>query len=69
MRLLDSLLETKCGAEMHDALKFLQGNWTEEACATEAFNELEALERDKGYLGENFMGIGYQDAEPAGLQR
>jgi raffinose/stachyose/melibiose transport system substrate-binding protein len=61
MRLLDSLLETKCGAEMHDTLKFLQGNWAEEACATEAFNELKAWS-DKGYLGENFMGIGYQDS-------
>ena len=61
MRLLDSLLETKCGAETHDTLKFLEGNWTEEPCATEAFNELAAW-KDKGYLGENFMGIGYQDS-------
>jgi raffinose/stachyose/melibiose transport system substrate-binding protein len=61
MRLLDSLLETKCGAEMHDTLKFLQGDWAAEPCATEAFNELKAWS-DKGYLGENFMGIGYQDS-------
>jgi len=61
MRLLDSLLETKCGAATHDSLKFLEGNWAEEPCATEAFNELRAWS-DKGYLGENFMGIGYQDS-------
>ena len=61
MRLLDSLEETMCGAETHDSLKFLEGNWAEEPCATEAFNELKAWQ-DKGYLGENFMGIGYQDS-------
>jgi raffinose/stachyose/melibiose transport system substrate-binding protein len=61
MRLTDSLLETKCGAEKHDALKFLEANWAEEPCATEAFNEL-AKWNEMGYLGEDFMGIGFQDA-------
>jgi raffinose/stachyose/melibiose transport system substrate-binding protein len=60
-RLTDSLMETMCGAETHDALKFLEANWTEEPCATEAFNEL-AKWNEMGYLGEDFMGIGYQDA-------
>lgn len=62
MRLLDSLLETKCGAEMHDALKAMEANWAEEPCATEAFNELAAWDA-AGYLGENYMGIGFQDAQ------
>jgi len=61
MRLLDSLLETKCGAETHDALKAMTVSWADTPCATEAFNELAAW-NDKGYLGKNFMGIGYQDA-------
>jgi raffinose/stachyose/melibiose transport system substrate-binding protein len=61
MRLTDSLLETFCGAETHDALKFLEANWAEEPCATEAFNEL-ARWNEMGYLGEDFMGIGFQDA-------
>jgi raffinose/stachyose/melibiose transport system substrate-binding protein len=61
MRLTDSLLETMCGAETHDALKFLEANWAEEPCATEAFNEL-AKWNEMGYLGEDFMGIGFQDA-------
>jgi raffinose/stachyose/melibiose transport system substrate-binding protein len=61
MRLTDSLLETMCGAETHDALKFLEASWAEEPCATEAFNEL-ARWNEMGYLGEDFMGIGFQDA-------
>ena len=55
MRLLDSLLETKCGAETHDTLKFLQGDWTAEPCATEAFNELAAW-KDKRLPGRELHG-------------
>ena len=61
MRLLDSLLETFCGAETHDALKAMEANWAEEPCATEAFVEL-ARWNTAGYLGENYMGIAPQDA-------
>jgi raffinose/stachyose/melibiose transport system substrate-binding protein len=61
MRLLDSLLETTCGADKHDALKALEANWAEEPCATEAFVELDRW-NNAGYLGENFMGISPQDS-------
>ena len=61
MRLLDSLLETKCGAETHDALKAMTANWAEEPCATEAFVELKRWDTD-GFLGEDYMGISPQDS-------
>src|SRR5688572_8527402 len=61
MRLADSLLETCCGAETHDALKAMEVSWTEEPCATQAFNEL-ARWNEAGYLGESYMGISNQDA-------
>lgn len=62
MRLLDSLLETACGAEKHDALKSMTLSWTEEPCALEAFTELERWNTD-GYLGQDYLGIGPQDAQ------
>jgi raffinose/stachyose/melibiose transport system substrate-binding protein len=62
MRLVDSLFETACGAEKHDALKFLQVDWTTEPCATEAYQQLDAWNK-AGYLGQDFMGIGFQDAQ------
>lgn len=55
MRLMDVLLETKCGAEKHDALKAMTVKWTEEACATEAFAEMEKWA--KNYILSPFMGI------------
>jgi raffinose/stachyose/melibiose transport system substrate-binding protein len=61
MRLLDSLLETKCGAEKHDALKAMTANWAEEPCATEAFIELKRWDTD-GFLGKDYMGISPQDS-------
>ncbi len=61
MRLLDSLLETKCGAEKHDALKSMTLSWTEEPCATEGFAELARWQSD-GYLGKDFLGISPQDS-------
>ncbi len=61
MRLLDSLLETKCGAEKHDALKAMTANWAEEPCATEAFVELKRWDTD-GFLGKDYMGIAPQDS-------
>jgi raffinose/stachyose/melibiose transport system substrate-binding protein len=61
MRLLDSLLETKCGAEKHDALKAMTANWAEEPCATEAFVELKRWDTD-GFLGKDYMGISPQDS-------
>lgn len=61
MRLLDSLVETKCGAEIHDALKAMEASWAEEPCATEAFEALDTW-NSSGYLGENYMGINQDDA-------
>lgn len=55
MRLLDNLLELKCGAETHDALKSLQASWATEPCATAAFTELK-LWVDK-YIVPDFIGI------------
>jgi raffinose/stachyose/melibiose transport system substrate-binding protein len=55
MRLLDVLLETTCGPETHDALMALEANWADEACATEAFEELSTW--STSYLNEGFIGI------------
>ena len=55
MRLLDNLLETKCGAETHDALKFLKASWATEPCAAEAFTELKRWADN--YIVKDFIGI------------
>jgi raffinose/stachyose/melibiose transport system substrate-binding protein len=39
MRLMDAVLEAKCGAKTHDALKAMSVKWSETGCATEAFND------------------------------
>jgi raffinose/stachyose/melibiose transport system substrate-binding protein len=55
MRLMDVLLETKCGAEKHDALMAMTADWTKEACAAESFAELGKWSSD--YVLSPFMGI------------
>lgn len=40
MRLLDNLLETKCGSSTFDKLTALKGDWGSEQCVTDAFTEL-----------------------------
>lgn len=55
MRLMDVLLETKCGAETHDALMEMQADWSTTPCATEAFTELDMWARN--YILSPFMGI------------
>lgn len=55
MRLLDNLLETKCGAETHDALKTLKASWATEPCVTEAFTELKRWADN--YIVKDFIGI------------
>ncbi|MBD8519056.1 ABC transporter substrate-binding protein [Plantibacter sp. CFBP 8804] len=40
MRLLDNLLETKCGAELNDELTSLEANWAKEPCVDDAFGAL-----------------------------
>jgi len=52
MRLLDSLLETKCGADTHNDLVGLKADWAGEACVGEAFGELKTW-------GDNFFQPGY----------
>ncbi|WP_369051902.1 ABC transporter substrate-binding protein [Kineococcus terrestris] len=55
MRLLDSLLETGCGAETHDALKAGEADWSAEACVDDAFTELKTWGDE--YVNDGFMGI------------
>ena len=53
MRLMDEILETKCGATTHDALKALKVKWSDTACATDAFNEFHKW--TTSYLLKPFM--------------
>ncbi|AEG44474.1 ABC transporter substrate-binding protein [Isoptericola variabilis] len=60
MRLLDSLIETMCGAEKADELTQGDGDWGAEPCVTEAFTELKMWGDE--YLNEGFMAISNDDA-------
>lgn len=60
MRLLDSLIETECGAETADELNIGDGDWGAEACVTSAFTELKTWGDE--YLNDGFMGINNDDA-------
>ncbi len=55
MRLMDVILEAKCGADKHDALTAMSLKWTEEACVVQAFGELQKW--GKNYVLSPFMGI------------
>lgn len=55
MRLMDELLETKCGLETHDALMKMKVSWAEEPCAAKAFEELHLW--TSKYTLKPFMGI------------
>jgi raffinose/stachyose/melibiose transport system substrate-binding protein len=55
MRMMDALLETKCGAEKHDALMATKADWAAEACATDAFVELHNW--TSNHFLKPFMGI------------
>lgn len=55
MRLMDVILETKCGAEKHDALKAMALDWATETCATDSFVELH--DWTSNYILSPFMGI------------
>ena len=63
MRLMDELLETKCGAQTHDALIAMTADWSKESCATDAFTELKRW--TDGYMLKPFMGL--SDAQAQGL--
>ncbi len=60
MRLMDVLLETKCGADKHDALMAMKADWTKEPCATDAFTEFAKWTKD--YTLKPFMGISNQQS-------
>ncbi|RYV51179.1 ABC transporter substrate-binding protein [Pengzhenrongella frigida] len=60
MRLLDALIETKCGADLADTLNTTQAGWDTEECVTEAFTELKTW--GDTYLNEGFMGINNDDS-------
>lgn len=55
MRLMDVILETKCGAEKHDQLMDMKLDWATEPCATESFVELH--DWTANYILSPFMGI------------
>lgn len=55
MRLMDVIVETKCGAETRDALFAMQASWSETPCATEAFAEMQTW--GQNYILSPFMGI------------
>ena len=55
MRLMDVILETKCGAEKHDQLMDMKLDWATEPCATESFVELH--DWTSNYILSPFMGI------------
>ena len=55
MRLLDNLLETRCGAETHDALKAMKASWADTPCASEGFVELKRWVDN--YIIPDFIGL------------
>lgn len=55
MRLMDVILESKCGAETHDQLMNMEISWSDTACATDSFAELDKWA--KNYILSPFMGI------------
>ena len=55
MRLMDVILESKCGADKHDALMNMKVDWSTEPCATASFEELSKW--SKNYILNPFMGI------------
>ncbi len=61
MRLLDSLIETTCGAATADTLNTTQKGWDTEPCVTQAFTELKTW-GDK-YINTGFMGMSDADAQ------
>jgi raffinose/stachyose/melibiose transport system substrate-binding protein len=60
MRLLDALVETKCGVETADTLNTGDGDWGAESCVTEAFTELKTWGDE--YLNEGFMALSNDDS-------
>lgn len=55
MRLLDSILETKCGSDGYQALVTKEASWADEACVTETFTEFARWTSE--FLNEGFISI------------
>jgi raffinose/stachyose/melibiose transport system substrate-binding protein len=55
MRLMDEILEVKCGPAKHDAVMSMKVNWADEPCATAAFEEFHRW--TSKYTLKPFMGI------------
>ena len=55
MRLMDMMIEVKCGAEKHDKLMGMELNWETEPCAAESFDELKYW--TSNHFLKPFMGI------------
>lgn len=55
MRLLDSLIETKCGVKVTTELTSLKANWAKTPCVTAAFTDLK-LWTDK-YINKSLMSV------------
>ena len=55
MRLIDSLLELKCGADVHDQLVATTASWDQE-CVTAAFTELSRWVTEK-WLPDGFLAL------------
>ena len=55
MRLMDEILEAKCGADTHDALMNMKVSWADEPCATKSFEELHLW--TSKYTLKPFMGM------------
>lgn len=60
MRLMDVIMETKCGAEKHDALKAMTLNWGSEPCAAASFEEFHKWTAN--YVLKPFMGFNEDQA-------
>nr|WP_321455793.1 extracellular solute-binding protein [uncultured Cohaesibacter sp.] len=55
MRLMDEILEAKCGADGHDELMSLKADWSKSACALTSFTEMKKWADN--YFLKPFMGI------------
>ncbi|MFT4156854.1 MAG: extracellular solute-binding protein [Microbacterium sp.] len=60
MRLLDSIIETLCGADKADELTQGDGDWGAEPCVSESFVELKKW--GDNYFNEGYMAISQDDS-------
>jgi raffinose/stachyose/melibiose transport system substrate-binding protein len=60
MRLLDNILETKCGADTHDQLNLLKASWATTPCVADAFTAF--ADYSKKYINSDWAGIDWNEA-------